>query len=310
MEFSEAVPLVELGLRGLRNSSTRQELDQRREAAKKEASHLEDERGKGDTWGESKRRFAALAQAYSLFPGQEEQVRSLLARAASLPRGFSGFMYTAWLNLAEAVRVCRQESRVAIEPLLAEALSAAHHIQDATFCARATARVNAIQRHWSSLPAGPALSSLVRDFASEPDPRKYSAQHQLREQYSKRAAPPENIPLPSKLLGANTLTEVASAFGLSVSDFLQANAQFGWQAHTSLPNYAWINVPDSDFIPLIATHCSAAVVADTLLSSEEKRALLQLLVPSAAADSSALDTVLARLYLVAAPTEEAALNMV
>ena len=67
-----------------------------------------------------------------------------------------------------------------------------------------------------------------------------------------------------------------------------------------------MNLRDWEFVPLLAARFAAEVLASQTLSPQERSSLIQKLVPLAAPNTTALDTVLSRLLLSA---QGAALQM-
>jgi hypothetical protein len=254
-------------------------------------------RGQGDTWGTNRRRLAALAEALSRVPGQEPVVRPLLERALQLHWGFAGFNAPARLALAEAIEASSPDLAW-ISTALAGARTSAHNIQDATFCARTTARVQALaERWWGSPPVGgfnvvDAAGRLARD-ASGPE---FAALHVIGQQYNDRD-PGATIPLPASLLNATTVRQLAEAYERPLEEFYRLNSDQPLQADTPLPPGTRINVPDPGLAPLLAARFAARALADPALSSDQRQRVIRALLPVAAADATALDLVLARLLL-------------
>jgi hypothetical protein len=143
-----------------------------------------------DASGYHLRRLAALGEAYSRLPGRQADAAELLDRALNVPYGYAGFQAPACLTLAEALQmVDSTPSRHSqVESALDAAQRSAHNIQDATFCARTTARVNAMRQRWWGSPPGQELT--VREAAralceSSSGPR-FAALHHVGEAYDQR----------------------------------------------------------------------------------------------------------------------------
>jgi hypothetical protein len=193
-----------------------------------------------------------------------------------------------------------------IERALSAAEEAAHNIQDATFCARTTARVAAMRELWWPNPPLPpdqvaqVIGRLVRDRSAP----EFSAMHVIGESYAHRD-PITRALMPEQMLTADTLDDLASVYQRPIEEFLRHNEERGWAPGDHLPNGTRVNVPDPGFLPLIAARLSAAVLAGGP-PRPELSALLRQLVPVAGADVTVLATVIARL-LLCSPTQEALL---
>lgn len=290
-------------------AEARQVLDANFNHAQYQVQKLANKRYQSDTWGVHKRRMAALAQAYALLPDQQSVVKDLLNQAFYLPRGFAGFMYAAWLNLAETVRICGLEESFSIQTALRHALETAQNIQDSVFCARSTARVIAMMRLWWPLPAQNSLEEVLKKFVQQPHAPEFTAQHRIGEDFQMRDRhDPDKLPLHDKLLNGRTLRDLSDAFRLPIANFIAANAGKGWDADTPLWVGDWVNIPDPEFTALLAARLSAEVAVADWLYPDEKRALIQPLVVTASDDRTAMDTVLARLFLAAVPGDLAMLE--
>jgi hypothetical protein len=165
-EFLESLEIAVLALQAYANDNAAvEELAARRNAAVAQAEALPPvpTRGTGDAWGMHRRRLAALAEAYSQYPAGGSDPADLAARAVAVGQGFAGIIAPAHLTLAETASVAApRDSSSMIERALAAAEEAAHNIQDATFCARTTARVTAMrERWWSEPPLDPADVAVV-----------------------------------------------------------------------------------------------------------------------------------------------------
>jgi hypothetical protein len=300
--YEEGLELTVLALQGRAGQGQAcQALDARREDALQRSLKLQDARYQGDTWGVHKRRLSSLAQAYSVLPDGRAVAGDLLEKAVNLPRGFAGFMYSSFLNLAEAARVCGLEDSLSVGSILQEALATAQNIQDSVFCARSTARVNAMMRRWWPMPDIPDLKDVVAKFRLQSGATEFTALHVVGEKFLLRENSPDKLPLDGALLQGKTLSDLAEAFRLPLADFVAANAGQGWDANTVLTDGTEVNVPDPEFAPLVAARLAAEVAAADWLFPNEKRAMIQSLVMPAHHDRTALDTVLARLLLAAVP---------
>ena len=100
-------------------------------------------------WALHKRLMLANAQAVGWLLGEQGLAAQVLHDALGLAdSGFAGFQAPACLALAEAFRVCQPKNRADIDKALQWAQQAAHNVQDPSFCARMTARVNAMRQVW------------------------------------------------------------------------------------------------------------------------------------------------------------------
>jgi hypothetical protein len=287
------------------------QLGKRRKQAVEQAGKLKFVRGNDDSWGVHKRRLAALAEAYTSL-GEDAQVEALLDAAYHIPRGFAGFMVPAWLNLAEAVMVCGKQGRFSIPDALQQALVSAHKVQEPIFCARNTARINALLRHWWPFQPGEDLLEVAGRFVQEPDDPQFSALHVVGEAYVHRqdvdeqGAPGGQPPLPMMELPpylnqSTSLRMLSMAFDLPADDFMRLNP--GLELDAILPYGAEVNVPDPAFKPWLAARFSAELCARQEIPLAERRRWIQALMPLAIADETCLSTVLGRLLYVAGPIE-------
>jgi len=270
------------------------------------AAMLSEERGRNDVTGAHKRRFAALALAYSLLPGKEQRARDLLLQSFQLPRGYAGFMAPAWLNLAETLRIVGLEPGL-IPTALDEALDAARHVQDPVFRARTILFVNTLREHWWDLPpaaikpAAADLPGVVRDFAAHPFAKRFAPFYRTGSSFNLPSPSQEAKRLPDELINARTLRRIAPELGYNPEALREINAGSGWDLDTDLaPGASEVRLPDADFAPWLAAHLSAEVAASALIP-RQKRELIQLLVPIAMPNRTTLDTVLARLIYAARP---------
>jgi hypothetical protein len=193
-----------------------------------------------------------------------------------------------------------------IERALTAAEEAAHNIQDATFCARTTARVAAMQeRWWPSSPLPPdQLAQVIGRLARDRSSPEFSAVHIIGESYAHRD-PTARALMPEQMLTADTLDDLASVYQRPIEEFLRHNEEHRWAPGEHLPNGTRVNVPDPGFPPLVAARLSAAVLAGGP-PGPELSALLRQLAPITGADVTALATVIARL-LLCSPTQDAVL---
>ena len=305
-EFAEGLGLAALLVRAeAGDAASLAELERRRDQTLAEVEALQytkTRRGAGDTWGSHKRRLAALAEVFAQVPAGPvaSPTAALLSAALRLRYGFAGFHAPACLALAEAIEVAGAD-RAWADTALAAGLDSAHNIQDATFCARTTARINAMRERWwvssATLDVGSAAQQLLR----EPSSAAYSALHVVGEAYAGREQA-DTTPLPPELREARSLEALADAYERPLVDFLRLNAGSGWEPDQSLADGVRVNVPDPGFPPLIAARLAARALVDGHLSDLQRIATICALVPVAADEPTALYTVLARLILAWHPS--------
>src|SRR5205807_2605529 len=101
--------------------------------------------------------------------------------------------------------------------------------------------------------------------------------------------------------GASTLAALANIYHRPLPELIRANS--GIDAEQTIQDGTLINIPDSGFATWIAGRVSAEALVDGALSESDRLAVLQLLVPVAAPNTSILDTVLARMVLAAFPMD-------
>lgn len=307
-EFLEGLEIAVLALQASAgDGAAAQELAARSAEAVRQAEALPPSpvRGQGDVWALHRRRLAALAEAYRLFPfpAPTADPVQLAATAVSVAPGFAGITAPACLTVAETASVAAPGDASLVERALTAAEEAAHHVQDFTFCARTTARVTAMrERWWPTPPLDLArLDVVIGRLAGDRSNPEFGALHVVGEQYRHRE-PPDRALLPPLLLTADTLKELAIVYQRPIEDFLRHNQQHGWPPDLHLPAGTRVNVPDPGFPPLVAARLSAALLAagppGPALSPR-----LRHLVPVTGADVTALGTVLARL-LLCAPTQD------
>lgn len=304
MAYEETLELVLLGLQARAGQSdARQKLEERRIDALKSALKLDEARYHSDTWGVHKRRLSALALAFHLLPDGQDTAKKLLTRAIELPRGFAGFMYSAWLNLAENIRICGLEANYSVPDALQNALATAQNIQDSVFCARATAQVNAMIQRWWPLPDNPDLEDVVKKFSKQPSAEEFTSLHFIGETFQHREDDPDKLPLQPALVQGNTLRLLAEAFRLPLADFIAVNPGHNWEPDTILDPGTPVNIPDPEFASLLAARLSAEVAVADWLYADEKRALIQSLTLAAVHHRTVMDTILSRLFLAAVPDD-------
>jgi hypothetical protein len=193
-----------------------------------------------------------------------------------------------------------------LHSVLQRALSTAHKIQNPIFCARSTARVNAMLEKWWPIPPGEPLDALVEAFTRNPQAPRFAVRYTIGEDFRYRQSVNQEtmIDLPYELKTAKTLRDLAYALNLHVDRLLALNYEAGWDADANLLTTppTVVNLPDPEFAPLLAARLSAEILTAPL-HSERKRILIQKLVPVASSDPTSLDVVLSRLVIAAQPTQ-------
>jgi len=306
-EFQESLPLTILALKAAAGDPyATNELEQYKDQLLGKVRELKYGRNTGDAWGSHKRRLAALAQAFSVLPGRQADVEPLLDKAQWLPYGFAGFQTPACLTLAESIQICLPGGAVKVQEALEAAERAAHNIQDGAFCARSTARVNAMKLRWWT-PAGFDVAATIKRLCEDSSTPEFTALHKVGEQYRHRAEP-EALPLPPQLRRTKiTLKTLAEVYHRPLGEFQRLNPVQGWAVDQELEAGTLVNIPDPGFATWLAARFSAAALVDGSLSVEERVALIQSLTPVAAINSTTLDTVLSRMLLAAQPQDATAL---
>jgi hypothetical protein len=264
------------------------------------ADALHHQRGVNDSWGNHKRRLTGLMELSQLVLGDRQKATVLLKSICSLPGGFAGFQAPALLRVADAIRACRMNAPGLLEKIVEDALRTAHHIQDYHFCARVTARCNALKRwHLVSL-SGQGLADTVRRFAASPNEGEFSADHVVHERYSYRDEnDPDTLSIASAREAA-TLEQLVEVFQRTAVEFRRLNPQYGLAQ--TLDHKTAIRVPDPGFVPLLAVHLAARVLADDSLE-DERGSLIRAVVPVATNNPTAFDTILSYLLIANQPDD-------
>jgi len=306
-EIEEGLPLTVLALRASAgDSGAAKELAARAASFRQRASELGPGRDRGDTWGRYKRLLATLAQIQTILgTNVNASSHDLLDGAMQIGYGFAGYQAPACLALAEAIRICHPaEEGYWIARCLENAQQAAHNIQEGTFCARTTARVNAMRGRWW-LP-GLDVRQEIATLQNDPRSERFASLHCVDHKYEGRGEPPRSFSLPNRVRNAHTLAMLADAYQRGLPEFLRLNR--GWEPEQPIPAGTPIHVPDPGLAPLLAARLAAETLVAPELSTEERVAVIRSLVPVAAANATALDTVLARLLLVERPVDPAILG--
>ena len=303
MEFQETLPLTAFLLRERANGVDAQAaLKVRVAEAKKEANTLQGERGANDSWGIHKRRLTGLMELETLLFGDADAARELLTFISKheFLGGFAGYQAPAKLRLADALRACGMDAPAALAGVIEDALRSAHHVQDYRFCARLTARCNALKRWHATALAGQPLADLVRRFAAAPGEPEFATCHRIGEDFVYRDKYAPGFLSIEEAQRAQTLEELALVFQRPALEFLRLNPEYSLTQ--PLADQPLIRVPDRGFAPLLAVHLAARVWGDAALE-DERAVLFRALVPVAAHDPTALDTLLSYLLLASAPED-------
>jgi len=299
--FREGLPIAV----GALSASTRGEygkLAQARKQAYDAAEPLTHSYGPSDIVGAHKRRLAAHAEALRCalgYPEDDSTCQELLARAEKVRFGYAGYGMPAYLALAEAASICLAAGADAVGRALDGARSSAHNINEPTYCARSTARCNAMRAWWWQ-PGGIAdLPDVVRRLLADPQAPEFAAAHCVDEAYGERAK--FRLDLPDAMRQAKSLVALAAVYKQPLTEFQRLNRDRDWDVEQPLDGETLVRVPDPGFVPLLAARFAAEALAQPGLPPAGRRVLIQSLVPLAAPDPTALDTVLARLVLADPP---------
>ena len=209
------------------------------------AAKLRDARWESDAWGNACRRFACLAEAAATALENHALASALLDEAAALPKGFAGYQAPASLTLTEANSIVRSDNLAARDAALEQSLNSAHNVQDPGFCARTTARVNAMKEVWWAGPlASPA--AVIDAFVQDPFSRRFAPVHHVGEDFPARPKTDERIAI-DEVTDAGTLVQLAGdVFHVPVSAFERLNPGVPRNAPLGVPTVA---VPDPKFAP-------------------------------------------------------------
>lgn len=313
VDFEEFLPLAVRGLAACWGDPTAAaELDAFRQRLSTQAAYLGRAATAGpqaasanDFWSHFHRRACILAEIYGLALDRSEGAADpvgrrlpaeLLELARRLPKGFAGFRAFSALTEAESAELSLPGNRAAIDAALESAQAASHRIQDYHFCLRTTAMVNAMRSRWWNQPID--VKGVVERFVNDPLAEKFCAVHRVLEDFAFRSEPQfQSLPIPIEVLNAETLRQIASAYQRKPETLAGVNPGLGFDV--SLGRNDEINLPELDFIPILAARFASAALAAPGLSADQRSALIQSLVPLAVTNRTALDTVLARLLLSA-----------
>ena len=298
LEYQENLPLALLAWRALAHMpDATSDLEKALTHARQVAANLQPQRGKNDTAGSVTRRLAGLAEVHSHVLKEPDIARELIVKALN-PEvfGFAGLYAPAALTLAEAIRVSLPNDQGLIDAALNKAVQSAHRIQDARFCAQTTARWNALKQHWwgNSLVSS-KFEELIRSFADDIGDARFAALHRRGEAYDQRPKnDPDQFPIPPDVDKATTLAQLADVYERPLAEFERVNPDDNGTQE-------WVNVPDPDFAPLLAARLAAEALVIDELTDSKRIELIQLLIPAAVTNPTALDTILARLLLAIRP---------
>lgn len=307
-EFTETTPLTAALLqRRPPSAAARELLDAQTAMAIAALQRLESRRGANDAWSQHKRRLTMLMEMEALVLGEPPRAQGLYGRVLELEgrhvlEGFAGFQAPAELRLVDAMQACGIGDAQALAARLERARSCAHHVQDYHFCARTTARCNALRRWHATALDTAALEAAIERCALSPAEPEFAADHTVGETYEFRGpdGDPQRLPIwPAR--EASTLEQLADVFQRPVVEWRRLNP--GFALATPIPRGTPVRVPDPGFAPLLASHLAARVMADVPPGPGRAR-LLRRLVPVAAANATTLDTVLACLLIAAAPEDD------
>jgi hypothetical protein len=197
---------------------------------------------------------------------------------------------TAWI-------VGEGEPLPLIDDALDKAQRAAHNVQDMTFCARLTARVNALRRHWWT-PF--ALGPRARQLGDGVPRTEFAALHRVGQHYAGRQ--PDALQWPAWAADDTSFDLLARRYQRLKDDFLRLNG-----ADRPLKPGEDVAVPDVGLVPHLAARLAAEVLAQAqgLALQAEQVAQLRRLVPHALPSATALDAVLARVVLAEGRREAA-----
>ncbi|WNM59729.1 zinc ribbon domain-containing protein [Candidatus Nitrospira allomarina] len=317
VRFAEGVPIAQRVIEKAKGKpKLRPMFDELLVLAKSRASELEKQpgrgltepsRGRGDTWGHYKRLLGILAEALSVVIGDTEIASNLVDLALDRPSGFAGYESPACLALAESALIAGPGAEDRIHKALQRASESAHCVQDPPFCARTTSRYNALAHEWRDQISMPVqateLAKRIDCFLKNPYAAEFGAVHIVGEAYLGRANPPVHLEIPSWAQKAATLRDLARFYERTLADFVRLNREDIRRADEILPIGTEVRVPDPEMSYLLASYLSALVIVTPGLDTAKRTRLIQSLVPMTVSSPTAIDTVLARLLLVARPDD-------
>jgi hypothetical protein len=268
-----------------------------------EGMHLKPGRNRegSDIWAEHKRRMLSSAQALGWLLGEKALADQVLQEALALAdSGFAGYQAPACWALAEAFHICQPDSaQKSTSEALELAQRAAHNIQDPSFCARITARVNAMRQNWWQ---GFDLEERFRRLAEARHLIEFAALHLVGHQYEGRRE--DALLWDPWVKEDHSFDNLQRLYQRPMADFLRLN-----DGKRPLKDRDKVAVPDPGFVPHTAARLAAEILAQAGSAPlpAERLQLLRMLVPYAVLSPTALDAVLTRLVLAqarrAAPPE-------
>jgi hypothetical protein len=310
VRFTEGLALAALALKARAGqSAAKREFESKVQEARIAAAGVDATLGDAwaDAWGNHCRRLAVLAECAARALERFDLAEELLEQARSLPFGFAGYQAPASLFLAEANRVCRPASLQAARLALDAARRSAHNIQEPGFCARITARFNALERRWWKVPI-PNLSAQIERFSTDPLAVDFAPFHIVGERYAERSSEDDKLPIGDSIRRAQTPRELArDVFHVALVELTRLNDELE-MPDCPLAVGSEVRVPDPKFAPVLAARFAAELVIDSSISETKRNRLLRALIPAAAANSTTLDTTLFRLLLSERPSDEATLD--
>ena len=327
-DFTEMAPLAATALRERSAGSAAPPIvDAVLGAARGAIATLRLERGANDSWSLHRRRLTMLMELEALVRSNAaasaaigEEIQEL--ERARVLEGFAGFRAPAELRLADAMRLCGQPMPAVLDRVMT-AVRTAHHIQDYHFCSRITARCNTLMRwHRADLPPA-SLAATIERFVAAPGDVDFAAEHVVGEAFQFRGrgemaagayrSPEFPIVRDDQMLPiwqasqADSLDRLADVFQRPVLEFVRLNPTIGLR--TTIGPMVTVHVPDPGLAPLLASHFSARVLAETSLGLE-RAGLIRSLLPVALANATAFDTVFAYLLIASDPEDGSVLDRI
>ncbi|MEO8256533.1 MAG: TIR domain-containing protein [Acidobacteriota bacterium] len=304
VDFEEFLPLAVRGVRARQGDpAAAAELERARQQLLETTAALRPDEGRTDSWSHYQRRASALAEVLAVAHGRRSEAADLLRLARELPKGFAGFRAPSALTLAESALIAAPDDAAARDAALVSATAAAHRIQDHRFCLQMTAMVNAVRFRWSDL-SGIDLEATVTRFIDAPLAAGFCAVHRVLDPFEHRDQDQQYfqaLPIPGPVRQARTLRAIAGIFDCQPPDLIAVN-EWIWAAPDAvldevLQDGDQVNIPDPDFVPILAARFAAAALIADGWSAEMRSRTIQRLVRMALPNPTALDTVLGRLIL-------------
>jgi len=298
IDFQDGLPLTVKALRARAgDAAAAAGLEAYRKELFARSDELSPGRGKSDSWAHYQRRAVALGEVYLTALDRRAEALELLQRARALPKGFAGFQAASSLTLAESLRLATPADTQGIDGCITSALGSAHRIQDYPFCFQMTCFVRTMQRHWpASLPLN--VEDLVERFVAAPEHPEFCPVFVVGEQYELRPTDDNTLPIPGSVRNATTLRDIATVCECSEEELASINDSL--PHGSALTPGTEVRFKDSEFTPLLAARLATEVLVSPM-DAERRSTVIQKLVPLAASNTTALDTVLSRLLLSALP---------